>query len=351
MSAPLAAADGGAGAKPTLRPLVCCGPSGEGAPEGGGDVPFACTPEWSSARCHGGFAGLLPSVCCLNMRITLPSASQHVLKAQAHDTSLSQCSLSSNKTYVQRTHMYGRQPRAPRQDSQRNLAAADTPSLLPLSMPAAQLAHCRGDVATAAGVGKGTLIGRLLKDHPDWIGFSVSHTTRQPRPGEVHGVHYYFCSVPDMEREIADGAFIEVRMNLRMCDGVTARSHVLLCTADGCQTDDCEVAMVLCATRLRCRVTVLAHTVSPCMQPPSTTNFACSLLAPAPLHPLLRTQHALVHGNMYGTSLREIERIQLEGRVCVLDIDTQACTTRASCAAPIALCELWHSATVTVRFA
>lgn len=60
-----------------------------------------------------------------------------------------------------------------------------------------------------SGVGKGTLIGRLMKDHPDEFGFSVSHTTRAPRVGEEHGVHYYFCDRAAMEAAIARGEFVE----------------------------------------------------------------------------------------------------------------------------------------------
>ena len=64
-------------------------------------------------------------------------------------------------------------------------------------------------VCGPSGVGKGTLLGRLMADYPDEFGFSVSHTTRAPRPGEKDGVHYHFCSKDDMEKMIADGGFIE----------------------------------------------------------------------------------------------------------------------------------------------
>lgn len=60
-----------------------------------------------------------------------------------------------------------------------------------------------------SGVGKGTLIGRLMKDFPGEFGFSVSHTTRSARAGEEHGVHYYFTDRPSMEAAIACGEFIE----------------------------------------------------------------------------------------------------------------------------------------------
>lgn len=41
------------------------------------------------------------------------------------------------------------------------------------------------------------------------FGFSVSHTTRKPREGEVDGVHYNFTTVDAIKKEIADGKFIE----------------------------------------------------------------------------------------------------------------------------------------------
>jgi guanylate kinase len=58
-------------------------------------------------------------------------------------------------------------------------------------------------------VGKGTLIAMLQREFPDKFGFSVSHTTRAPRPGEVNGTHYNFVDKATMERDIADGKFLE----------------------------------------------------------------------------------------------------------------------------------------------
>ena len=58
--------------------------------------------------------------------------------------------------------------------------------------------------------GKGTLI-ELLQNHfpASKFGFCVSHTTRQPRDGEVDGVHYHFSSVDTMKTEIEQGKFVE----------------------------------------------------------------------------------------------------------------------------------------------
>lgn len=60
-----------------------------------------------------------------------------------------------------------------------------------------------------SGVGKSTLIDRLMADSPDVFEFSISCTTRQPRPGEVDGKHYYFISSEEFIRRNEEGEFIE----------------------------------------------------------------------------------------------------------------------------------------------
>ncbi|KAJ8920001.1 hypothetical protein NQ315_006531 [Exocentrus adspersus] len=60
-----------------------------------------------------------------------------------------------------------------------------------------------------SGSGKSTLVKKMLEEFPDKFGFSVSHTTRQPRPGEEHGKHYHFVEAEDMKRAIDEGHFIE----------------------------------------------------------------------------------------------------------------------------------------------
>lgn len=61
-----------------------------------------------------------------------------------------------------------------------------------------------------SGAGKGTMIEMLMKEFPnEQFGFSVSHTTRGPREGEVDGVHYNFTTVEKMKEDIAAGKFIE----------------------------------------------------------------------------------------------------------------------------------------------
>jgi guanylate kinase len=93
-----------------------------------------------------------------------------------------------------------------------------------------------------SGCGKSTLISRLMADFPGRFGFSVSHTTRQPRVGEINGVHYNFTTKQKIKSEIAAGLFLE---------------------------------------------------------------------------------HALVHGNHYGTSFAAIDSVTNTGKICILDIDVQ----------------------------
>ncbi|XP_071399751.1 guanylate kinase 1b [Centroberyx affinis] len=60
-----------------------------------------------------------------------------------------------------------------------------------------------------SGAGKSTLMKRLLKDHEGVFGFSVSHTTRNPRPGEEDGKDYHFTTKEAMQEGIDKGEFIE----------------------------------------------------------------------------------------------------------------------------------------------
>eukprot|EP01112_Ceratiomyxa_fruticulosa_P022602 TRINITY_DN8331_c0_g1_i14.p1 TRINITY_DN8331_c0_g1~~TRINITY_DN8331_c0_g1_i14.p1 ORF type:complete len:270 (-),score=47.47 TRINITY_DN8331_c0_g1_i14:98-907(-) len=97
-------------------------------------------------------------------------------------------------------------------------------------------------VAGPSGVGKGTLIDKLFHEFPDTFGFSVSHTSRQPRKGEVNGFHYHFVTPEEFKSMIDANTFIE---------------------------------------------------------------------------------HAIVHGNYYGTSKKAVEEVMSLGKVCILDVDIQ----------------------------
>lgn len=93
-----------------------------------------------------------------------------------------------------------------------------------------------------SGCGKSTLISRLMADYPGRFGFSVSHTTRPPRAGELNGVHYHFSDGTKMQMEVDAGLFLE---------------------------------------------------------------------------------HAIVHGNHYGTSFAAVDSVIQTGKICILDIDVQ----------------------------
>ncbi len=60
----------------------------------------------------------------------------------------------------------------------------------------------------ASGVGKGTLLNELMKRNPK-IRLSVSNTTRDPREGEIDGVHYNFITKAQFEDLIAKDGYLE----------------------------------------------------------------------------------------------------------------------------------------------
>ncbi|MBV5317576.1 MAG: guanylate kinase [Desulfobulbaceae bacterium] len=112
-------------------------------------------------------------------------------------------------------------------------------------------------LSAPSGCGKTTIVNRVMKSLPGLV-FSVSHTTRLPRPGEIDGVHYHF---------VAPGVFTQLR--------------------DG--------------------------------QP---TGFL---------------EWAEVHGNLYGTSVKEVQRHQRAGRDVMLDIDVQGAAQVRAHANPITI--------------
>ena len=63
-------------------------------------------------------------------------------------------------------------------------------------------------ISGASGVGKSTVLKQVMEARKD-LTFSVSATTRGPRPGEVDGVSYYFITRPEFEERVAKGEFLE----------------------------------------------------------------------------------------------------------------------------------------------
>ncbi len=90
-------------------------------------------------------------------------------------------------------------------------------------------------ISGPSGVGKGTVLKDVMQQR-EGLEFSVSATTRGPRPGEVEGVHYYFISHEKFEDMIRNNEFIEYNLHANACYGTPlkqleeklARSNVIL---------------------------------------------------------------------------------------------------------------------------
>nr|XP_029489485.1 uncharacterized protein LOC115109057 isoform X2 [Oncorhynchus nerka] len=89
-----------------------------------------------------------------------------------------------------------------------------------------------------SGAGKSTLLKKLLKDYKGVFGFSVSHTTRDPRPGEVDGKDYHFTNREAMQEDIDTGEFIETNefsgnlYGTSKCAVQDVRAKGLICILD-----------------------------------------------------------------------------------------------------------------------
>ena len=63
-------------------------------------------------------------------------------------------------------------------------------------------------ISGASGVGKSTVLKQVMEERNDLL-FSVSATTRPPRPGETEGVHYFFVTKERFQEMIRENAFLE----------------------------------------------------------------------------------------------------------------------------------------------
>ncbi|MDO4740735.1 MAG: guanylate kinase [Eubacteriales bacterium] len=82
-----------------------------------------------------------------------------------------------------------------------------------------------------SGVGKGTIVRELLKLSPE-LRLSISCTTRQPRPAESEGVHYFFVTKDRFEQMTAAGEMLEWANVHGNCYG-TPRSYVEKMLSEG----------------------------------------------------------------------------------------------------------------------
>lgn len=88
-------------------------------------------------------------------------------------------------------------------------------------------------VAAPSGCGKSTIINAVMDDADLNLGFSVSATTRSPRPGEIDGVNYYFMTEEAFRDTIAEGGFIEYEEVYPGRFYGTLRSEIERITASG----------------------------------------------------------------------------------------------------------------------
>ena len=79
-------------------------------------------------------------------------------------------------------------------------------------------------VSGPSGAGKSTVISRVMQRRHD-LCFSVSATTRDPRPGEVNGVDYFFVSWDEFDRMIGEDELLEHAEYVGNCYG-TPRAYV-----------------------------------------------------------------------------------------------------------------------------
>ena len=73
-------------------------------------------------------------------------------------------------------------------------------------------------ISGPSGAGKGTIISRLMEADKSLV-FSVSATTRAPRPGEVDGVHYHFLRREQFQKWVDEDAFLEYAQFVGNCYG------------------------------------------------------------------------------------------------------------------------------------
>lgn len=79
-------------------------------------------------------------------------------------------------------------------------------------------------VVGPSGSGKSTLITRLMNEFPNAFGYSISHTTRGPRAGEVDGMSYHFVSNDEFSSIADRNGFLEHAVVHDTCYGTSYQS-------------------------------------------------------------------------------------------------------------------------------
>lgn len=87
-------------------------------------------------------------------------------------------------------------------------------------------------VSGPSGVGKNTVINNLFIRKPD-LRYSVSATTRDPRPNEIDGQHYFFLTETEFQKKITAGDFLEWAKVYENYYG-TPKQHVQQLLSSGC---------------------------------------------------------------------------------------------------------------------
>lgn len=93
-------------------------------------------------------------------------------------------------------------------------------------------------ISGASGVGKSTILRKVMAEMPQ-LRFSVSATSRPPRPGETNGVQYFFVSEEAFKQMIKQGAFVEHDYHMGNYYG-TLKSEIINKTKDGAMLLDIE---------------------------------------------------------------------------------------------------------------
>ena len=93
-------------------------------------------------------------------------------------------------------------------------------------------------ISGSSGVGKGTVMKKVMERMPE-LQFSVSATSRPPRPGETNGVEYFFVSQDAFRQMIEQGAFVEYDYHMGNYYG-TLKSEIFNKTKNGNMLFDIE---------------------------------------------------------------------------------------------------------------